>query len=118
MEIYKEFVFESAHQLPNVPPDHKCAALHGHSYFVRVTVDGPVGAESGWVQDFSDIKLAFKPLYAQLDHHFLNDIPGLKNPTSEVLAVWLWERLEAELPLLSKIEVKETANSGCVYRGR
>jgi 6-pyruvoyltetrahydropterin/6-carboxytetrahydropterin synthase len=117
MEIYKDFVFESAHKLPNVPEGHKCAALHGHSYFVRVTVDGPVGADSGWVQDFADIKQAFQPLYKQLDHHYMNEIAGLENPTSEVLAVWLWERLKPELPLLSCVEVKETANSGCVYRG-
>lgn len=117
MEIYKEFVFESAHRLPNVPSDHKCATLHGHSYFVRVSVEGPVGAESGWVQDFSDIKNAFKPLHAQLDHSFLNDIPGLENPTSEILAAWIWDRLKLTLPMLSEIEVKETASSGCVYRG-
>ena len=117
MEIYKDFVFESAHRLPNVPEGHKCAALHGHSYSVRVAIEGPVGADTGWVQDFADVKAAFKPLQKELDHRFLNDIPGLENPTSEVLAVWLWERLIEKLPQLNRIEVKETATSGCVYRG-
>lgn len=117
MEIYKDFVFESAHQLPNVPEGHKCAALHGHSYFVRITIDGPVGSETGWVQDFAEVKEAFNPIHKELDHRFLNDIPGLKNPTSEILAVWLWDRLIEQLPQLSCIEVKETATSGCVYRG-
>jgi 6-pyruvoyltetrahydropterin/6-carboxytetrahydropterin synthase len=117
MEIYKDFVFESAHRLPNVPEGHKCAALHGHSYSVRVAIEGPVGADTGWVQDFADVKAAFKPLHKELDHRFLNDIPGLENPTSEVLAVWLWKRLIEELPQLCRIEVKETATSGCVYRG-
>lgn len=117
MEIYKDFTFESAHRLPNVPPEHKCARLHGHSYEVRVAVSGPVGAESGWVQDFGDLKCAFKPLHACLDHNYLNEIPGLENPTSEVLAVWIWERLVPVLPMLDRVEVKETCTSGCVYRG-
>jgi 6-pyruvoyltetrahydropterin/6-carboxytetrahydropterin synthase len=67
--------------------------------------------------DFAEIKTAFQPLYDQLDHHYLNDIPGLENPTSEVLAVWIWERLKPVLPLLSAVVVRETCTSGCEYRG-
>jgi 6-pyruvoyltetrahydropterin/6-carboxytetrahydropterin synthase len=67
--------------------------------------------------DFAEIKTAFQPLYDQLDHHYLNDIPGLENPTSEVLAVWIWERLKPVLPLLSVVVVRETCTSGCEYRG-
>ena len=118
MEVYKEFTFESAHRLPNVPDGHKCAKLHGHSYWVKVTIDGPVGSETGWVQDFADLKCAFKPLEDQLDHNYLNEIPGLENPTSEVLSIWIWDRLLPELPLLAAVEVKETSSSGCIYRGR
>jgi 6-pyruvoyltetrahydropterin/6-carboxytetrahydropterin synthase len=77
MEIYKEFTFEAAHRLPNVPAGHKCARLHGHSFMVRIVVSGPVGAESGWVMDFGDIKTAFRPVWERLDHYYLNDIPGL-----------------------------------------
>lgn len=117
MEVYKEFTFESAHRLPNVPEGHKCAKLHGHSYWVKVTVKGPVGEETGWVQDFADLKCAFQPLLDVLDHNYLNEIPGLDNPTSEVLAEWIWTALLPRLPLLASIEVKETASSGCVFRG-
>ncbi|MDH4224935.1 MAG: 6-carboxytetrahydropterin synthase QueD [Deltaproteobacteria bacterium] len=117
MEIYKEFTFDSAHLLPHVPDGHKCKRLHGHSFRVVLTVSGPVGETSGWVMDFGDIKAAFKPLYKQLDHYYLNDIQGLENPTSEVLARWIWTRLKTSLPLLSAVEVKETCTSGCVYRG-
>lgn len=116
-EIYREFSFEAAHRLPNVPEGHKCARLHGHSYKVEVHVLGPVGDESGWVQDFGDIKGAFKPLEDQLDHYYLNEIEGLENPTSEVLAKWIWDRLIAVLPNLNEIRVRETCTSGCVYRG-
>jgi 6-pyruvoyltetrahydropterin/6-carboxytetrahydropterin synthase len=117
MDIFKDFTLEAAHRLPNVPAVHKCARLHGHSFRVRLEVSGEPGAESGWVMDFGDIKAAFQPLYEQLDHHYLNDIPGLENPTSERLAIWIWERLKPALPQLSAVIVHETCTSGCRYRG-
>jgi 6-pyruvoyltetrahydropterin/6-carboxytetrahydropterin synthase len=117
VEIYKDFAFEAAHRLPQVPNDHKCARLHGHSFRVRVTIEGPVGAETGWVQDFADLAAAFKPIMEALDHHYLNEVPGLENPTSENLARWIWECLTPALPLLSRVETRETCTSGCVYRG-
>lgn len=116
-EIYREFTFEAAHRLPNVPNGHKCSRLHGHSYRVEVHVTGAVGDDTGWVQDFGDIKAAFKPLENQLDHNYLNEVPGLENPTSEILAKWIWTRLVHALPNLSAIQVRETCTSGCVYRG-
>lgn len=117
MEIFKEFNFEAAHRLPNVPEGHKCARLHGHSFMVSIHVSGPVGDTSGWVMDFGDIKAKFKPIYNQLDHYYLNDIEGLENPTSENIARWIWQRLKPELPELSKIVIRETCTSGCVYTG-
>ncbi|MEA5446451.1 6-carboxytetrahydropterin synthase QueD [Gammaproteobacteria bacterium AB-CW1] len=117
MEIYKTFWIEAAHRLPNVPEGHKCARLHGHSFRVDIHVAGEPGEESGWVMDFADIKGAFKPLYRQLDHHYLNEIDGLENPTSENLAIWIWQRLKPELPALSAVSVAETCTSGCIYRG-
>ncbi|MDB4948919.1 MAG: queD [Gemmatimonadetes bacterium] len=117
MEIYKEFVFEAAHRLPNVPPGHKCARLHGHSFRVRLVVRGGVDAHTGWVMDFADVKAAFKPFYDQLDHHYLNDVEGLENPTSENIARWIWQRVRPVLPALAKVIVRETCTSGSVYRG-
>lgn len=116
-EIYREFTFESAHRLPNVPDGHKCGRLHGHSYRVQIHVEGAVGSDTGWVQDFGEIKTAFKPLEEQLDHNYLNEVEGLENPTSEVLARWIWRRLEVELPNLSAVQVRETCTSGCIFRG-
>ncbi|ADO68792.1 Putative 6-pyruvoyl tetrahydrobiopterin synthase [Stigmatella aurantiaca DW4/3-1] len=117
LEIFKEFTFEAAHRLPNVPPGHKCFRLHGHSFRVEVHVRGPVSEPSGWIMDFADLKEAFTPLHAQLDHNYLNEIEGLKNPTSENLARWIWQRLRPGLPQLSRIVVRETCTSGCVYQG-
>jgi 6-pyruvoyltetrahydropterin/6-carboxytetrahydropterin synthase len=117
MELYKDFTFEAAHRLPHVPEGHKCARLHGHSFRVRVTVRGPVGERTGWVMDFAELKAAFRPLMDRLDHHYLNDVPGLENPTSENLARYVWRELARALPGLAAVEVRETCTSGCVYRG-
>ncbi len=117
MLIFKSFTFEAAHRLPNVPAGHKCARLHGHSYRVELHVRGPVGAESGWVQDFADLKVAWEPLHATLDHRYLNEIEGLENPTSEVLARFIWKRVQPSLPGLAEVRVQETCTSGCIYAG-
>ena len=117
MEIFKRFTLEAAHRLPNVPAGHKCARLHGHSFQVELRVSGEPGAHSGWVMDFADLKAAFAPIEAQLDHQYLNDIEGLDNPTSERLAIWIWERLKPSVPMLSEVVVHETCTSDCRYRG-
>jgi 6-pyruvoyltetrahydropterin/6-carboxytetrahydropterin synthase len=117
MEIFKEFSFEAAHRLPNVPPGHKCARLHGHTFYVRIHVQGEVEPKTGWVMDFGDIKRHFEPIYRRLDHYYLNDIAGLENPTSEVLAMWIWQQLQPSLPQLCQVEIRETCTSGCIYRG-
>ena len=117
-EIFREFTFEAAHRLPKVPEGHKCGRLHGHSYRVQLAVSGEVDPVLGWVMDFGDIKEAWRPLEAVLDHYLLNEIPGLENPTSENLAAWIWERLYSLLPGLSAVTVRETCTSGCTYRGR
>ena len=118
MDIFKTFSFEAAHRLPHVPAGHKCGRLHGHSFGVEIHLAGEPDADTGWVVDFADIKAAFKPLHEVLDHHYLNDVAGLENPTSENLAVWLWDRLKPELPQLSEVVLRETCTCGCRYRGK
>ena len=117
MQIYKEFVFEAAHRLPNVPAGHKCARLHGHSWKGTIYVSGALDPELGWVMDYAEIKRVFAPVYEQLDHNYLNDIAGLENPTSEVLAQWIWRQLKPDLPALSRVVINETCTSGCIYQG-
>jgi 6-pyruvoyltetrahydropterin/6-carboxytetrahydropterin synthase len=117
VEIWKDFSFDSAHRLPHVPEGHKCGRLHGHTFHVRVTLRGVAGEHTGWVMDFADLKAAWKPMDRILDHRYLNEIEGLENPTSEVLAVWIWDRLKPVLPELWEVQVKETCTSGCSYRG-
>src|SRR5262249_8026079 len=114
MDIFKEFRFEAAHRLPNTPGDHKCSRLHGHSFRTEIHVRGEVHPHTGWVMDFADVKRAFQPLHEELDHRYLNEIDGLKNPTSENIARWIWQRLRPTLPMLSRVVVHETCTSGCV----
>jgi 6-pyruvoyltetrahydropterin/6-carboxytetrahydropterin synthase len=118
MEIYKRFHIEAAHRLPNVPEGHKCARLHGHSYQVDIHVSGPLHESLGWVMDFADLKQAFLPVFEQLDHRYLNEIPGLENPTAENIARWIWDRLKPSLPELSRIVINETCTSGVTYQGQ
>lgn len=117
VELSKTFRFEAAHCLSRVPDTHKCRAMHGHSYKVVVTVRGPLEPQAGWYRDFADISRSVKPLVEELDHKVMNDIEGLDNPTAEMMAVWFWERLRADLPGLFEIEVHETESSRCRYRG-
>jgi 6-pyruvoyltetrahydropterin/6-carboxytetrahydropterin synthase len=109
--------FESAHFLPHVPETHKCRRMHGHSYRCEVHVTGPVDPRLGWVIDYADIRAAFEPLRARLDHHLLNEIPGLDNPTSETIVAWIWRELSASLPGLSRLVLYETESSFVIYTG-
>lgn len=117
MRIFKTFTIEAAHRLPNVPTGHKCSRLHGHSFRIDLHVEGAVDPTFGWVMDFGDLKARFQPLYDRLDHHYLNDIEGLENPTSENLARWIFERLRVNVPGLAKVVVNETCTSGAEYTG-
>ena len=117
VRLIHEFKFEAAHRLPKVPPGHKCARLHGHSFRVELAVAGPVDPDTGWFIDFGQLYDAWKPLYDQLDHNYLNDIPGLENPTSEHLAGWVWQRMKPVLPSLVRVTVFETGESRCEYEG-
>ena len=117
MLISKSFTFEAAHLLPNVPAGHKCRRLHGHSFKVELSVEGPIGETSGWVMDFADISAVCRRLEQLLDHRYLNEIEGLENPTSEVISIWIWDRIAGALPGLTAVEVRETCTSACTYRG-
>lgn len=116
--LVKSFSFESAHFLPNVPEGHKCGRIHGHSFRCEIEVTGDIDPHTGFVMDYADIKAAFRPLRDRLDHRFLNhDVPGLENPTSEVLCRWIWDQLKPLLPLLSGVVLHETCTARCEYRG-
>ena len=117
VELVKDFRFEAAHYLPNLPEAHKCRRTHGHSFRGEIAVRGPVDPEIGWVIDFADLKRAIQPVVDRLDHYLLNEVEGLQNPTSELLAVWIWEKLAPQLPGLARVTIEETCTSRCHYYG-
>lgn len=117
MDLVKDFRFEAAHYLPNVPEGHKCRRMHGHSFRGEVALRGEVDPKLGWVMDFADLKRVVDPIVARLDHYVLNEVEGLENPTSEMVAVWIWKQLGPKLPQLYRVTIEETCTSRCHYFG-
>jgi 6-pyruvoyltetrahydropterin/6-carboxytetrahydropterin synthase len=117
IRLERDFRFEAAHRLPRVPEGHRCRRLHGHSYAVTLVLEGEPDADLGWLLDFAAIDERALPIISELDHQVLNEVSGLENPTSELLAVWLWRRLLPQLPALVEVSVSETPTSRCRYRG-
>ncbi|MEH0155309.1 6-carboxytetrahydropterin synthase QueD [Limibacter armeniacum] len=117
MQIFKEYTFEAAHRLPYMPEGHPCGRIHGHSWKAVLFLDGELESQKGWVLDFNVLDECFKPTLALIDHNYLNEIEGLENPTCEVVAKWIWERIKPEIPQLSRIEVWETKDCGSSYAG-
>ena len=117
VELKKIYVFEAAHQLPRVPAGHKCSRMHGHSYRVEIGLRGPVDEATGWVVDFAVIDDAWGELWKRFDHHLLNEIPGLENPTCENLCGFIWNAMAGRVPHLAAVTVWETADSCCTLRG-
>ncbi len=117
MKITQVFTFEAAHRLPNVPATHRCHRMHGHSYRVELRLEGPVDSETGFVADFFDVEHAFAPMLARLDHHCLNEIEELDNPTAENIAIWIWKRIKPLLPQTAAVVVYETSLCWAEYNG-
>ena len=115
--LTKTFDFEAAHWLPTFPDGHKCRRLHGHSFHVDIVIEGDVDPAKGYLRDFGEIKAAIEPARVLLDHHLLNDVDGLWNPTAENLARWLYDRLRPDLPELAAVRVHETCTTEATYRG-
>lgn len=117
MRIVQAFTFEAAHRLPFVPDTHRCKRLHGHSYRVELVLEGKVNPGSGFVIDFFDVEDVFGPVLKQLDHHFLNEVPGLENPTAEHIAMWIWKAIKDRLPQLAMVRLYETPQCWAEYTG-
>lgn len=117
MKISQVFKFEAAHRLPTVPQTHRCHRTHGHSYRVEVVLNGPVDPHTGFVMDFFSMEEAFGLLLKKLDHHCLNEVPGLENPTAENIAIWIWQHAKPRLAQLSSVRVYETTDCWAEYEG-
>ena len=117
VRLIKSFTFEAAHRLPHMPPESKCYRLHGHSFKVDLVCAGRPDPHTGVLIDFAEIKRAFEPFYDMLDHHCLNEVAGLENPTAENIAIWIWSKVRPLIPTLAEVRVHETCTSACEYSG-
>ncbi len=117
VRLVKEYRFEAAHRLPNVPAEHKCQRLHGHSFKIELSIAGLTDPNIGWFIDYGDVDAIWQPIHDVLDHNYLNEVEGLENPTSENLAHWLWQRIKPSLPSLVRVTVYETCDARCEYEG-
>jgi 6-pyruvoyltetrahydropterin/6-carboxytetrahydropterin synthase len=114
-ELRQHFQIESARFLPHLPAGHPCARMHGHSFKIILTLVGGLDPQIGWVMDYHEIEKVMKPFLAELDHRILNEVPGLENPTSELLAKWLFERLQKNISIIKSVTIMETSNTECRY---
>ncbi len=114
-ELKQHFQIESARFLPNLPKDHPCSRLHGHSFKIILILVGPLDRQLGWVMDYHEITKVMAPLLLQLDHRTLNDVEGLQNPTSELLAQWVYEKVLIHIPILKSVTIMETSLTECRY---
>ena len=118
MRIYKEFTFEAGHFLPFAPPSDANSRLHGHSFVVRVTVEGEPDPETGLIVHFDEFSANLAGLKDKLDHRLLNEVKGLETPTLERIAAWIWRELAPALPALAEVQVSRPAcHEGCIFTG-
>lgn len=117
IEIFKEFTFDAAHHLAaNVNTEHPYARLHGHSFHVAVFFRGEPDPQTGWIADFAALEAVIGPVRDLLDHHYLNDVDGLDQPTLEMISRWIFERLSSATPLLHRVTVRRgSCGEGCTY---
>ena len=119
MIICKSFAFAAAHRLPRLPEGHKCSRLHGHTYRVDLecsaSVETVLRSEQGWIMDFADIAAAWATVFDLLDHHCLNEVDGLENPTAEHIAAWIYRELRFRLPLLTAVVLYESDTTCCRF---
>ncbi|HEX7673878.1 MAG TPA: 6-carboxytetrahydropterin synthase QueD [Bdellovibrio sp.] len=114
-ELKQHFQIESARFLPHLPASHPCSRMHGHSFKIILTLVGDLDPKIGWVIDYNDIQAHMKPLIEKIDHRVLNEVEGLENPTSELLAKWIFDRASKNLPMLTRVSVAETPSTECSY---
>ena len=114
MERFMEFTFVAAQRLPKVGPAHQAARLHGHSFRLRVTVAADPDPALGWIMDPAEMRAAVNAVLGEIDHRYLNELPGLENPSTENLCRTLAERLAGRLPGRVNVELWENQTVGCV----
>lgn len=114
-ELKQHFQIESARFLPHLEKSHPCSRMHGHSFKIILRLVDDLDPKLGWVIDYNDIQKAMKPILEQIDHRVLNEVAGLENPTSELLAKWIYDKALPLLPMLKSVSILETTSTECTY---
>ena len=115
--IERDYRFEAARVLPKLPTEHPCSRLHGHAFGVTLVVKGELDREKEWVADYHELDKVYKEkVHKLLDHGYLNDVTGLKNPTTENVAKWIFEKVREEMSGLVEVVISEEGDTRCRYR--
>ena len=118
MIIYRTFRIHASRFLPNLEDNHICKRMHGHTFNITVYVNGEIDKKTGFVMDFFELDLFVKKeVIDKIDHKVLNEIKNLENPSSEHLAIFVWDRLVDKVAYLSKIIISEDHGTGIEYSG-
>ncbi len=118
LEITKDFSFEAAHYFEHEQKDHPFRRLHGHSFSGSLTLKGDMQDKTGWVHNFWDLEKHIKEVVDRLDHHLLNEVEGLEQPSLENIALWVFEHISKRLPKLERVEIRRPScgERACVQR--
>ncbi|MBC7371766.1 MAG: 6-carboxytetrahydropterin synthase [Bdellovibrionaceae bacterium] len=114
-ELKQHFQIESSRYLPHLEKSHPCSRMHGHSFKIILTLVGEADPRLAWVIDYNDIQLKMKPILERIDHRTLNEVPGLENPTSEMLTKWVYDETMKVLPQVTRVTIAETPFTECAY---
>ena len=118
MKIYRTYRAHCARYIPTLDDGHVCKEMHGHTFNIIVSIDGPINEKTGFVMDFFDLdKIVKKEVISIIDHKVLNDIDGLPNPSTEHLAIFVWNKLVNQIDHLSTIAISEDKGTGTEYSG-
>jgi 6-pyruvoyltetrahydropterin/6-carboxytetrahydropterin synthase len=116
IEITQEFGFDAAHYLGVGAAENR--RLHGHSFYVEVTLRGEPDETTGVLRDLGEVKAVAASIAGLLDHQLLNEVEGLGPPTLENLARFIFGRASEKLPEVSRVRVRRPSyGQSCTYEG-
>ncbi|HEY2445458.1 MAG TPA: 6-carboxytetrahydropterin synthase QueD [Rhizomicrobium sp.] len=114
IEITQELSFDAAHSLGAGAPENR--RIHGHSFYVDVTLRGEVSTATGMLHDFDEVKSVLAQIADGLDHRLLNDVEGLGAPTLENLARYIFSKAKEKLPTVARVRVRRPSlGQSCCY---
>jgi 6-pyruvoyltetrahydropterin/6-carboxytetrahydropterin synthase len=116
IEISQRFSFDAAHHLGAGASENR--RLHGHSFYVEVTLRGEPNSKTGFLRDFGEVDAVLKQVHELLDHRLLNDVEGLENPTLENIARFIHDRAKAALPEVVRVKIERPSyGQTCTFEG-